>query len=43
MEASLESYFDINDYARVANDKDKKRIDKPEFDFFKFKAEILSK
>ena len=38
MEASLESYFDINDYARVANDKDKKRIDKPEFDFFKFKA-----
>lgn len=47
MEASLESYFDFNDYECVnmearafhlADDEGKKRIDKPEFDFFKFKA-----
>ena len=47
MEASLESYFDFNDYECVnmearafhlADNEGKKRIDKPEFDFFKFKA-----
>ncbi len=47
MEALLESYFDFNDYECVnseamafhlADDEDKKWVDKPEFDFFKFKA-----
>ncbi|MCC9083740.1 hypothetical protein LOS22_15055 [Enterococcus faecium] len=52
MEASLESYFDFNDYECVnseamafhlADDEDKKWVDKPEFDFLNLRQEILSK